>query len=213
MRDMSGEDHDPASFSIYLDSTALGGLDACQALGSMYAHGGSADAHAFPIDLQKSFAYHKRACDGGLAEGCMTLAYMYEKGEHVAVDVATAAQLYQRACYVGAGDACYGLAQLYAEGRGVKKDDAQAKGFLEQGCRNGGARACFALAQRLYDGQSNVRGACCTVGYLLRACDGKLRSACESAKIMCDDAEDPRAMWTEACPRDKLDGCEMLIEK
>jgi hypothetical protein len=50
--------------------------------------------------------YYGRACDGGNAQGCRSLALLYETGEGVAVSAERAAELMRRACELGDRDSC-----------------------------------------------------------------------------------------------------------
>jgi TPR repeat protein len=165
-----------------------GKLETCQALGSKYATG--------PVDLARAFAFHKRACDGGLAEGCMSVAYMYEHGEHVAADLPRAATLYRKACDDGAGDACYGLALLYEKGSGVPKDPGVATGLVEKGCLADGPYACVALAERFFRAEKEL---CCTLALLRRACARGHEGACKSVAAMGGDNQCRDAKFTD-CP-------------
>ena len=193
----------PPELALFRGSCDGGSAEACQSLGAMYAIGGAGDGsvNRWPIDLARSFAAHERACEMGLADGCMSVAYMYEHGEHVAVDLALAAAMYERACQAGSGDGCYGLAQLYADGRGVGKEARKARGLLERGCKGNGPYACYALAQAMYDGASTAKDACCTVALLLRACARQHPQACAAAGLICG-AEPAAAggVFRRVCP-------------
>lgn len=70
--------------------------------------------------------------DAGDAAAQHSLGVLYEKGEGVPADAATAAAWYHKAAAQGYASAQYNLALMYRDGRGVARDAAQAQHWYEQ---------------------------------------------------------------------------------
>jgi uncharacterized protein len=65
-------------------------------------------------DEARAKAPFQRTCDGGYAEGCRNLGYMYANGRGVAKDEPRAAALYRQACDGGEAGGCNNLAWFLA---------------------------------------------------------------------------------------------------
>ena len=85
--------------------------------------------------------------DAGDAAAQHSLGVLYEKGEGVPADAATAAAWYHKAAAQGYASAQYNLALMYRDGRGVARDAAQAQHWYEQAAAQGHAKAQYQLGQ------------------------------------------------------------------
>lgn len=59
-------------------------------------------------DLATAAGFYGRACEAGSAQGCRSLALLYETGEGVELSAERAAELMRRACALGDRDSCQG---------------------------------------------------------------------------------------------------------
>lgn len=108
-------------------------------------------------------------CDKGNARSCATLGFMYEKGQGVSENPASARMAYEKACDKGDIDGCTGLAYIFS-----KSDDAALKAkstaVFEKACARGSGRACSGLGQqarfrRDLEGASKSFDRACSLGY------------------------------------------------
>ncbi len=81
------------------------------------------------------------ACNQGIADGCLALAYAQEQGVGERANATTAAATYQRACRLRSGPACAALARLL-HARPRAADRTRAEEAAEYGCRLQDAEAC-----------------------------------------------------------------------
>ena len=88
--------------------------------------------------------------DAGDAAAQHSLGVLYEKGEGVPADAATAAAWYHKAAAQGYASAQYNLALMYRDGRGVARDAAQAQHWYEQAAAQGHAKAQYRLGEIAY---------------------------------------------------------------
>lgn len=180
---------------------------ACQKNGSIYANGGYSDGTEIGSsrlpggpDLDRSFSYHSKACSLDLADGCMSVAYMYEHGEHVAKNVAKAKEMYESACGKGSGDGCYGAALLLDETNQAQERER----LITKGCKLRGAWACGEFSNGKHDDQ------CCAFGALIRSCENNNQQACIAASVHI--GKPILASYLERCGAAKFNGCEFLKE-
>src|SRR5437016_5441815 len=73
------------------------------------------------------------------------LAYIYERGLGVSIDLSEAARWYRFAAEQGESNAQFQLGFLYANGRGVTRDDSEAAQWCRQAAERGHARAQYTL--------------------------------------------------------------------
>jgi len=87
----------------------------------------------------------EQACNGGHANACASLGYMYDAGRGVAQDYQRASAAYKKACDGGIAGSCTSLGILYEYGHGVTQDYGQARTYYEKGCNGGYATGCSYL--------------------------------------------------------------------
>jgi S1-C subfamily serine protease len=73
-------------------------------------------------DYQRAFYEMVRAANDGSADAQFTLGVMYDVGQHVRVDKATAAAWYRQAALQGEPNAQLRLARMMFDGEGIKRD-------------------------------------------------------------------------------------------
>lgn len=99
----------------------------------------------------KNFGAARTACtaaaDKGNAQARYVLGRMYEKGDGVKKDEATAVKWYKLAAEGGHATAQRRLAGAYALGRGVAKDQKLGMYWIQQAAKNGDTRAQKQLAK------------------------------------------------------------------
>jgi TPR repeat protein len=98
----------------------------------------------------KEYARAREACvttaEAGNSQARYLLGRMYEEGDGVTKDSATAVKWYRLAAESGHATSQRRLAGAYYKGLGVQKDDAQALRWLQRAANNGDSRAQKQLA-------------------------------------------------------------------
>lgn len=96
-----------------------------------------AEGRGTPPDRVGAKPLAERACDVGIAVGCVTLAAILI-GEQGDESVTAAAELFERACALGESQAsvwaCARVAQLKATGKGFVRDEAKARVAFDRAC-------------------------------------------------------------------------------
>jgi TPR repeat protein len=127
----------------------------------------------------------RQACDGGDAQACVDLGYLYDSGTGVLKNYATAAGLYQKSCDGGNSYGCIDLGMDYAEGWGVSKDAGKAAVLYEKSCDGGNTAACEDLAEQYESGDG--------VGQDINRAKQIYQKACSMGSgPSCDKLKDPK---------------------
>jgi TPR repeat protein len=71
---------------------------------------------------------------------------MYQRGEHVPQDAATASRLFARACDADDAEGCYELAVAVEAGSGLAADAVRARELFRKACAGGSDLACRRVA-------------------------------------------------------------------
>ena len=100
-------------------------------------------------------AFYSKACDGGSADGCLDLGYIYEFARGIAQNYPQALTAYSKACDGGNADGCSHLGYHYRLGLGVTKDPDKARQLLTKGCKMGSQFGCDWLKVMQSDSNSN----------------------------------------------------------
>lgn len=125
----------------------------------------------------------KKACDGGLAQGCRLLALAFVQGAGAAKDDAAALKLLEKSCSDGDGESCAGAGLLYRDGQSVGRNASLAVGMFEKSCRARYAYGCALLASARFDGIASVRDDGAAREAMSRACSFGLSPACGGAYV------------------------------
>jgi hypothetical protein len=110
---------------------------------------GGAQTNSLPEGTSVEVINLARRCDGGIAEGCTTLAVAFLDGAGVPKDKGRAAMLFSQACAAQSGEGCFQMA-AFIEATG-NAEPAEVRRLLVSACDNGHARACGQAAQALYN--------------------------------------------------------------
>jgi uncharacterized protein len=189
-----------------------------------------------PSSLAEGYALDQRACDHGVALGCVValavgvelgktqpdaamreLVRLCRGGESSACFQAgvmshdrQGPELMKRGCELGDRDACEQLAEWHDRGELVAKDDAAKRRYLRVACDRASATACLSLARDGIDTGSPDAPALAQ-----RGCQMGHAEACDLAAEMAYGLGDPAAgaRWaTEGCRMTNLESCKRLIE-
>lgn len=93
-------------------------------------------------DFKEATKLWGKVCDGGNANGCSNLGFMYENGKGVKQDYFKAVKLYTKACDGGNTSGCTNIGIMYANGQGVKQSNSKAKELFGKACDGGEAEGC-----------------------------------------------------------------------
>jgi len=141
--DTRSESLDVKAVSLYSDACNRGDPEGCKALSDLY---GDSQAWGVPRierrELPRKIKVFTKACDAGSSEGCIYLGLMYDAGDDVAQDFATAAALFSKACDASNAEGCVFLGTSYLNGAGVSKDVDKARNAFKLGCTLGSQHGC-----------------------------------------------------------------------
>jgi tetratricopeptide (TPR) repeat protein len=104
---------------------------------------------------QDAFRFWSAADRAGDAQAAFDLGLLYDLGEGVAPNAATAFQCYRRAAEAGLGAAAFNVGVMYDSGRGAPEDRNAAALWYARAAVLGQARAAFNLGQ-LYEAGEGV---------------------------------------------------------
>lgn len=159
-----------------------------------------------------------KACDGGDANACSQLGYLYAYGRDgkVLVNAPLAAAAYEKGCNLGHAGACGTLGMSYAAGTGVPQDREKGIALVDKACTMKDAHYCFSLAvmhgedanivmagmredltpeqaevemKKYMDNATKYVAAACTLGHEC-ACLAQKTGACDSADACSARADD-----------------------
>lgn len=137
------------------------------------------------LDLNKSFAYAKRACDLNESDGCNLLGLHYQDGRGTSWSPDDAQAAYEKSCKGGAGGGCYNLASMYFGAHGIVFDEAKGKKYTLQAKANWQA-SCESEEVRW----------CTNLGFM------------HATAAQSDDEKRTAMRWHQrACEHDDLVGC------
>ena len=117
-------------------TTAAGSANNAYQRGSTLYYAGNYVAALAPL---------KEACDGGNADGCNILGYIYGNGMGVPEDDPRAVAFFRKACDGGGVLGCRSLGDMYEHGEGVPVDKTQAAAFYRKACKGQVPEACYDL--------------------------------------------------------------------
>ncbi len=97
-------------------------------------------------EYEKALPLYKKACEKDNIEGCKKVAYFYEKGLGVAIDLNKSDTYNVKACDLGNGESCFYMAQIKAD---------EISGFMfysDKACELDFASACLSLGNAYING-------------------------------------------------------------
>jgi len=206
---------DPLELAGRYDRTCVkGDLEACRALGVMYAEGNGMAPD--PVRATKLFT---QACTGGNLPACNYLALALAEGLGTERQPAKAAEVYQKACDGGYKIACRSLGLMLRDGRGVPIDLARAEVLLDKACKTNVPLACTSAGD--LDASRAIKGGAWRyqkmVAHYKQGCDAGEPTACRQLGIAYLDGKgvtrspSTAAVWLErACMPDDPIACRLL---
>jgi hypothetical protein len=87
----------------------------------------------------------RKACAGGVMNGCNLLGLIYQNGWGVARDDTRARSLFEETCNGGEVSGCGNLGYMYVNGLGVPRDVARGAALLQKACNGGRPWSCQQL--------------------------------------------------------------------
>jgi hypothetical protein len=138
------------------------------------------EAKRLILQKQYSEAMHlaEQACDGGSADSCVNVGWLYETGHGVARDYSRAASFYQRACDGGSAEGCFNLGADYDAGKGVALNYAQGAVLFQKACDGGSAEGCGDLGELYAKGLGVAQDSAKGTLLLQKGCSGGDQKAC-----------------------------------
>ena len=124
----------------------------------------------------------EQACNGGSANACASLGYMYDAPQGVAQDYQKASVFYQKACGLNVIASCTSLGILYEYGHGVTKDYLQARANYQKGCDGGYPSGCSYLGDLYLRGHGVPKDVAQGRQLLQKGCDLGDQWGCDELK-------------------------------
>ncbi len=106
-------------------------------------------------DYENALRYYQLGYDLGNIESCCNLAYCYEKGQGVILNIKKAIELYTEAANAGSSRAMKMLAQCYLDNVAGDPDPDKAVEWLSKAADIGDAQAMFMLASLYEEGDTD----------------------------------------------------------
>lgn len=158
----------------------------------------------------------RHACDGGRAQACSQLAWMYYYGRGLAQDYGAAGALYRQGCDGGSVMGCTNLGAMYEDGWGVPQDNSAAVARYRQACDGGDATGCSNLGNMYHFGHGVAQDYGVAVELYRQACDGHA-PACNNLGWMYEhgrgvpqDDGAAVALYRQSCDNGHAWGCTNL---
>lgn len=124
----------------------------------------------------------EQGCNGGNANACASLGYMYDAPQGVAQDYQKASVFYGKACALGVVASCTSLGILYEYGHGVTKDYGQALANYQKGCDGGYPSGCSYLGDLYLRGHGVPKDVAKGQQLLQKGCDLGDKWGCDDLK-------------------------------
>jgi len=124
----------------------------------------------------------EQACNGGSANACASLGYMYDAPQGVAQDYQKASVFYGKACALNVVASCTSLGILYEYGHGVTKDYVQARANYQKGCDAGYPSGCSYMGDLYLRGHGVPKDVAQGRQLLQKGCDLGDKWGCDELK-------------------------------
>jgi len=176
-----------------------------------------ADAALGRHDYDHAFPLYREACELGEAASCNETGFLYDEGQGVAKDAATAARYYAKACDADFASGCHNLAIDYHTGEGVAADANKAAFYERRACDRGDAAGCHNLGI-FYDNGTGVAKDVVRAAALYRqACDGGNAGGCYALGVDYETGEgvdknlaQAKAYYQKSCAKQYARACDAL---
>ncbi|MFC5865214.1 protein kinase [Acidicapsa dinghuensis] len=159
----------------------------------------------------------EQACNGGHADSCDYLGWMYEYQLGVQQDYSRAITLFEKGCGMGSMAACNNEGVMYEDHTGVPQDYQRALSLYTKACDGGLAIGCDSLGSMYQSHEGVAQDNSRAVYYYSKACDGSNAAGCKDLGWMYQyhlgvDQDYPRAvqLYGKACDGGNMQGCNNL---
>jgi len=158
-------------------------------------------------------------CNGGHADSCDCLGFMYEGKLGVDRNYSNAAALYKKACDGGEMRGCNNLGNMYLHNLGVEQDYPRAAALFKKGCDGGESNACTNLGV-MYETQKGLPQDYARSAALYgKACNAGNANGCselgnlyKNGRGVPKDTDKARVLLTRGCQMGNKWGCDRLSE-
>lgn len=182
-------------------------------------------------NTKEGAAAYEQACEAGNSLACTNLGYVYEHGEGVAKDLASAVRLYKLGCKGSSCAApnnlgCVNLGRFYRDGIGVDADPRRALQLFRDVCdrtavddEDAGhiARSCSLAGTLMLFGKDVPRDSPRALALLEKGCDGDDTFGCYNLAVLYDNGQGVPAdqisaagYYKHACDQGDTEACERL---
>jgi hypothetical protein len=159
----------------------------------------------------------EQACNGGHADSCDYLGWMYEYRLGVEQDYSRAISLFDKGCGMGSMAACNNEGVMYEDQTGVAQDYQRALSLYTKACDGGLAIGCDSLGSMYQSHEGVAQDNSRAVYYYSKACDGGNAAGCKDLGWMYQyhfgvDQDYPRAvqLYAKGCDGGNMQGCNNL---
>jgi hypothetical protein len=119
-------------------------------------------------------------CQHGDVQSCLTLGLLYQRGQGVARNDASALALFREACASGSPRGCGLVGESYLFGQGTPVNRPGARVSLEKACELGDAPSCYNTGLMYRLGEAVPKDEMTALKRFGRACDLGFRLACRA---------------------------------
>ena len=159
----------------------------------------------------------EQACNGGHADSCDYLGWMYQYHLGVNQDYPRAVSLFDKGCKAGSLAACNNEGVMYQDSIGVTQDYERAVLLYTRACDGNFAIGCDSLGYMYQFKEGVPQDYSRAVTLYTKACNGDSMNGCKNLGWMYQyhlgvDQDYPRAvsLYTKACDGDNFEGCNNL---
>jgi TPR repeat protein/serine/threonine protein kinase len=159
----------------------------------------------------------ERACNGGHADSCDYLGWMYQYKLGVNQDYSQALTYYNKGCVLGSMAACNNLGVMYQDHIGVAQDYERAVALYTKACNADFAVGCDSLGYMYEFHEGVAQDYPRAVNLYTKACDGGTMNGCKNLGLMYQDGlgvnrdyQRAISLYTKACNGDNFEACNYL---
>ncbi len=159
----------------------------------------------------------EEACNGGHADSCDYLGWMYQYKLGVTQDYSRAISLFHKGCGMGSMAACNNEGVMYQDHIGVAQDFERAVSLYTKACNGDFAIGCDSLGYMYQFHEGVAQDYAQAVTLYNKACNGGSMNGCKNLGWMYQyslgvnqDYGRSVSLYTKACNGDNLEGCNNL---
>ena len=168
-------------------------------------------------DYAASEPLFERACNGGHADSCDYLGWMYQYKLGVDQDYSRAISYFNKGCALGSMAACNNQGVMYQDHIGVAQDYDRAVSLYAKACNADFAVGCDSLGYMYQFHEGVTQDYPRAVNLYTKACNGGSMNGCKNLGWMYQynlgvNRDYPRAvsLYTKACNSNNLEACNNL---